>query len=105
MKTIFVGITLITTTAGYQALHPSRCSRGYTAVAEQKQHALNARYEKSPERFVKGRPEVKLPPEFVAINPISTDESDEMLADCVNFPTLTAAGYVRDRGKEMLSKN
>ncbi len=64
-------------------------------VAQQKQEALDKRFETNPERFVQGRPSVKLPPEFVAINPIATDENeDTQLSDCVNFPTLSAAGYV-----------
>jgi len=54
---------------------------------------LDGRYEKNPERFVKGRPAGKLLPKFVAINPIAAEESD------VNSPTLTAAGYVRGSGK------
>ena len=86
--------------SGLSGFTPEQVFTGrYKIVAEQKQRALDARYEKNPERFVKGRPAVKLPPEFVAINPIAAEESGEMLADCVNFPTLTAAGYVRDRGK------
>ncbi|HHI94522.1 MAG TPA: hypothetical protein ENK04_13590, partial [Gammaproteobacteria bacterium] len=67
----------------------------YREVAQQKQQALDVRFEKNPERFVKGRPIVKLPPAFVAINPITLEEAAESgVSDCVNFPTLTAAGYV-----------
>jgi len=52
----------------------------------QKQQALD-------ERFVKGRPCVKLPPQFVAINPIALEAgADSAVSDPVNFPTLTAAG-------------
>lgn len=92
--------------SGLSGFTPEQVFTGrYKAVAEQKQRALDARYDRNPERFVKGRPVVKLPPEFVAINPISAEESGEGLADCVNFPTLTAAGYVKDRGKSMLSQN
>jgi putative transposase len=67
-------------------------TRRYTDVAQQKQQALDARYAQNPERFVKGRPKVKLPPEWVAINPL-LDDKGELIADHVNFPTLTAAGY------------
>lgn len=67
----------------------------YLDVAKQKQQALNARFEMNPERFVKGRPTIKLPPTFVAINPIAAEEATESgVSDRVNFPTLTAAGYV-----------
>jgi len=65
------------------------------AVAKIKQSALNKRFELNPERFVKGQPKVKLPPDFVAINPIdSENEKYPVASDSVNFPTLTAAGYV-----------
>jgi len=37
---------------------------------------------------------VVLPPKSVAINPI-TPGDDQPAADCMNFPTLTAAGYVK----------
>ncbi len=66
----------------------------YREVAEQKQQALDTRYARTPERFVRGRPVVALPPNSVAINPI-TPGDDQPAADCVNFPTLTAAGYVK----------
>jgi len=70
----------------------------YREVAKQKQKALDVRFAKNPERFVKGRPCVKLPPKFVAINPIASEEDgNKALSDCVNFPTLTAAGYVRGK--------
>jgi len=72
-------------------------TRRYDEVAKQKQQALDERFEKNPERFVKGRPQVKLPPKFVAINPIALKEGeDSALSDRVNFPTLTAAGYVAE---------
>jgi putative transposase len=66
---------------------------------------LDARYQQNPERFVKDRPAVRLPPAFVAINPILAEDGDKVLADHVNFPTITAAGYVSDKGKQMLSQN
>lgn len=69
----------------------------HTAVAEHKQRALDARYQSNPERFVKGPPVVKLPPASVSINPISTEDIEAGVADCVNFPTIAAAGYVRSQ--------
>lgn len=72
---------------------------GAHEVARQKQQALDARYARHPERFVRGRPTVAMPPETVAINPVIEPGEDVMMNARVNFPTLTAAGYV----KEMLS--
>ncbi len=67
-------------------------------VAKQKQGVLDKRFKLTPERFVKGRPCIKLPPTFVAINPIAIDEdTHSSAADHVNFPTLSAAGYVKDK--------
>ncbi len=82
--------------SGLAGFTPEQVFTGcYQEVAKQKQRALNTRFEKNPERFVKGCPRVKLPPEFVAINPIASEESaGSVVGDCVNFPTLTAAGYV-----------
>jgi len=61
----------------------------------QKQHVLDVQYGNHPERFVRGRPIVPMPPETVAINPITQVEDGKIHADRVNFPTLTAAGYVK----------
>ncbi len=36
-----------------------------------------------------------MPPETVAINPILETGDDTIIDDRVNFPTLTAAGYVK----------
>jgi len=82
--------------SGLAGFTPEQVFTGrYHEVAKQKQAALDARFKKNPERFVKGRPCVKLPPEFVAINPISPEEDGSKgESDSVNFPTLTAAGYV-----------
>ena len=83
--------------SGLAGFTPEQVFTGRThEVAKLKQQALDERFEKNPERFVKGRPLVKLPPKFVAINPITHEEGvDSVASDCVNFPTLTAAGYVR----------
>jgi len=71
----------------------------YLDVAKSKQRALDERYARNPERFVKGPPRVSMPPASVAINPITPDGDGVITDDRVNFPTLTAAGYV----KSMLS--
>jgi hypothetical protein len=36
-----------------------------------------------------------MPPSCVAINPIVPDDNGNIIDDRVNFPTLTAAGYVK----------
>jgi putative transposase len=80
--------------SGLSGFTPEQVFTGrYKAVAEQKQRVLHARYEQNPERFVKGRSVVKLPPRFVAINPITLKENGDTATDRVNFPTITAAGY------------
>ena len=77
---------------------------GLDALKKGEQRTLDARYQSHPQRFVKGCPAVSLPPVSVAINPLLTEDKDRTLADHVNFPTLTAAGYVSDKGKSILSK-
>lgn len=64
-------------------------------IAQTKQHSLDIGYQKHPERFTKGRPIVPMPPKSVAINPVKVNDDGEMVDDRVNFPTLTAAGYVK----------
>ena len=66
----------------------------YHEIAKIKQVPLDQRYAKNPERFVRGQPKVKMPPEFVAINPINIEQGVNPMSDSVNFPTLSAAGYV-----------
>lgn len=62
-------------------------------VATVRQRALDQAYERNPERFVKGTPQVALPPQAVFINPLRSDDgSDEIDTAAVNFPTLRAAG-------------
>ncbi len=65
----------------------------YLELATLKQQAPDDRYARNAERFVKGRPTVNIPPEFVAINPVAESEQGKLGGDAVNFPTLTAAGY------------
>ncbi len=80
--------------SGLAGFTPEQVFTGrYIEVAKQKQQALDTHFAQQPERFVKGRPTVKLPPEFVAINPVK-DEEGQLVVDRVNFPTLLAAGYM-----------
>lgn len=65
----------------------------FADIAKIRQEALDKRYQLNPERFVKGRPLIKMPPTEVAINPISAQDIAEGVVDAVNFPTLHAAGY------------
>ena len=82
--------------SGLAGFTPEQVFTGrYREVAIDKQKALDERYALNPERFVKGRPIVSLPPESVAINPIVQSEDGNVIGDRVNFPTLTAAGYVK----------
>lgn len=79
---------------GLNGYTPAQVFTGtFSQVAETKQAAMDARYALNPERFVKGRPMVKMPPTEVAINPISAEDIAEGVVDKVNFPTLHAAGY------------
>lgn len=82
--------------SGLAGFTPEQVFTGrYHEIAKQKQLALDERYKRNPERFVRGRPTVQMPPETVAINPIVERVEDVRIDDCVNFPTLTAAGYVK----------
>ena len=65
----------------------------FKTIALVKQAALDKRYQTNPERFVRGRPLIKMPPPEVVINPITEDDIESGMADQVNFPTLKAAGY------------
>ena len=56
---------------------------------------LDDRYALNPERFVRGRPTVPMPPKSVAINPVTDADVNAENNDGVNFPTLSAAGYVK----------
>lgn len=72
----------------------------YRAIAAQKQAALDAGYKAKPERFVKGRPSVPMPPTVVTINPLTSEQIDAGESTAVNFPTLSAAR----RKSELISK-
>lgn len=80
--------------SGLAGFTPEQVFTGrYVEVARQKQIALDAMYEQYPERFVKARPVVAMPPTSVAINPVVPDENGVIVDSRVNFPTLNAAGY------------
>ncbi len=82
--------------SGLAGFTPEQVFTGrYRDVAVQKQRVLDERYERHPERFVRGRPMVPLPPEAVCINPVALAFDDTLDADRVNFWALTAAGYVK----------
>jgi putative transposase len=59
----------------------------YLALAQQRQAVLDAAYTRHPERFVKGRPLVAMPPKDVYINPVPEGEITAAESG-VNFPTL-----------------
>ncbi|XOV86898.1 MAG: IS3 family transposase [Pseudomonadota bacterium] len=82
--------------SGLAGFTPEQVFTGrYREVANDKQRALDARYARNPERFVHGRPVVPMPPTSVAINPVVPGGDGTIIDDRVNFPTLTAAGYVK----------
>ena len=63
----------------------------YQVMAVTHQKTLTQAFEKHPERFVQGKPKIKLPPQVVAINPIYREDGSIEIDTGVNFPTLTAA--------------
>ena len=80
--------------SGLAGFTPEQVFTGrHIAIAKAKQQTLDASYARYPERFVRGRPKVAMPPESVFINPVMPDENGMIDNDRVNFPTLTAAGY------------
>jgi putative transposase len=68
----------------------------YKEIAVTRQKALDAQYRLHPERFVKGPPLAKMPPEQVAINPVEESDEGTPSPTKVNFPTLTAAGATKN---------
>lgn len=60
-------------------------------LAETRQLALDAAYEAHPERFVRGRPVVRLPPSKVAINPIDPGAPKQTAADVLSAATSPQA--------------
>lgn len=82
--------------SGLAGFTPEQVFTGrYLQIAELKQRVLDERYALNPERFVMGRPTVEMPAKNVAINPITETDSEGAKNDCVNFPTLSAAGYAK----------
>lgn len=78
--------------SGLAGFTPEQVFTGrHHAVAAQKQAALDAAYDARPERFVRGRPKVPMPPDEVAINPVTPEQLATGQTSAVNFPTLAAA--------------
>ncbi len=67
----------------------------YSEIAKLKQQVLDERYALTPERFVRGRSAVPMPPKSVAINPVTDTDDTTQESDHVNFPTLSAAGHAQ----------
>lgn len=63
----------------------------YLDIAKIRQTALDRAYAKHPERFIRGRPVVRLPAQEVFINPIPADADQSTVDKGVNFPTLARA--------------
>jgi len=63
----------------------------YRGLAIAHQETLTKAYAKHPERFVRGQPTIKLPPQVVAINPMYRQDGSIETEAGVNFPTLSAA--------------
>lgn len=79
--------------AGLAGFTPEQVHTGrFREIAACKQRALDAHYARHPERFVRGRPLVPMPPQSVAINPLVKTDKAAMPPGAVNFPTLAAAG-------------
>lgn len=78
--------------SGLAGFTPEQVFTGaYVTVAADKQAALDAAYTAHPQRFVRGRPRVQMPPEVVTINPVTPEQLADGISPEVNFPTLTAA--------------
>jgi putative transposase len=60
-------------------------------IAKIKQQALDLQYKQHPERFVRGRPLVPMPPGTVSINPVQPDDEGVIDTTAVNIPTLPYA--------------
>lgn len=90
--------------SGLAGFTPEQVFTGrYRKIAAEKQRALDARYERTPERFTAGRPTVPLPPSRVQINPLAPEDRQDGATAMVNFPTLTRV--VQARAKYELSLN
>ena len=63
----------------------------YAEIANQREQVLLKHYEQYPQRYVRGKPKVKLPPSQVMINPMYNEDGSINTNAAVNFPTLPAA--------------
>ena len=78
--------------SGLNGFTPAQVYTGeHKTVAKKRQAALKRYYQEHPERYVRGKPEAKRPPEAAHINPITSEESGDEMSAAVNFPTLPAA--------------
>ena len=60
----------------------------HLTVACERQAALDAMYDKHPQRFTKGRPVVAMPSKDVFINPVVSDDVT-LASNSVQFPQAT----------------
>lgn len=76
--------------SGLAGFTPEQVFSGrFLEVANVKQQAMDERYRLTPERFVAGAPQVRMPPAKVVINPYTPEELEAGAIAVVNFPTLT----------------
>jgi putative transposase len=66
-------------------------TQAHETLHEQRQQVLDKQFDQHPNRFVKGRPKVAIPPAVVEINPVTDDQGDSVITDTVNFATLARA--------------
>lgn len=75
--------------SGLAGFTPAQVFTGdYRDLAEQRQRVLDDYQRGNPERFVGGRPTVKLPAQAVYINQVTEEEVAAGATTAVNFPTL-----------------
>lgn len=78
--------------SGLAGFTPEQVFTGrYRELAVAREQALSKAFSNTPERFVKGQSQIKLPPQTVAINPLYREDGTIETKHGVNFPTLTAA--------------
>lgn len=84
--------------SGLNGFTPAQVYTGkHMTVATTRQAAMDRYYQDHPERFVRGKPEAKLPPESVHINPVTLEQPNDERSTAVNFPTLPAARRALER--------
>lgn len=75
--------------SGLAGFTPAQVFTGdYRDLAAQRQRVLDGYHRANPERFVSGRPAVKLPSQAVYINQVTEEEVAAGATTAVNFPTL-----------------